>query len=94
MRVNLVKSEEKVGDEAYSADPGGASYFLHSCKSCADIQPKNKVERKAKKVEFSFPHRRSEMGREYLRKLESQGRADELRFSSFSLKRKLFFIIT
>ena len=33
------------------------------------------------------------MGREYLRKLESQGRADELRFSSFSLKRKLFFII-
>ena len=37
VRVNLVKSEEKVGDEAYSADPGGASYFLHSCKSCAHI---------------------------------------------------------
>ena len=55
VRVNLVKSEEKVWDEAYSADPGGASYFLHSCKSCADIQPKNKVERKDKKLEFSFP---------------------------------------
>ena len=83
MRVNLVKSEEKVGDEAYSADPGGASYFLHSYKSCADIQPKIEVERKDKESRIFFPHRRSEMGREYLRKLESQGRADELRFSSF-----------
>ena len=54
MRVNLVKSEEKVGDEAYSADPGGASYFLHSCKSCADIQPKNKVERKDKESRIFF----------------------------------------
>ena len=54
MRVNLVKSEEKVGDEAYSADPGGASYFLHSYKSSADIQPNIKVERKSKESRIFF----------------------------------------
>ena len=73
------------------------SYLLLGCTSHLGVQPKIKVK---SDVLFHSGLRcfssslRSEMGREYLRKLESQGRADELRLFHKNVRNQnVFFSI-